>query len=181
MKTLRIILAITTTLIVIAYAGKANAQMSEYKFKQQFDKAFEHTLNGESEEAYTILRRLHVSDREHGQVVYLLALNAIKMRDAGYRSASYLEQVVDKVSVYHQVGRVEDRTAPVKAWFYLAQSYENTNQYDKAISAYRNYMSNIQLASLDHKREIVEAIKTLRAKKSEQAFGMSYELASQKP
>ena len=181
MKTLRIILAITTTIIVIAYAGKANAQMSEYKFKQQFDQAFEHTLNGETEEAYTILRRLHISDKEHGQVIYLLALNAIKLRDAGHRSASYLEKVVDKVSVYHQVGRVEDRTVPVKAWFYLAKSYENTNQYDKAISAYRNYMSNIQLASLDHKREIVMSIKELRAKKANAETGVSNELASRKP
>ncbi|MCB9192348.1 MAG: hypothetical protein H6603_01930 [Flavobacteriales bacterium] len=182
MKTLRILLALTSTLIVIAIAGKANAQMSEYKFKQQFDKAFEYTLNGETEQAQTILQKLHNEDKGHCQVAYLLALNNIKLQGAGKKSASYLEQVVDRISVYHQVGRVEDRTAPVKAWFFLAQSYANTNQYDKAINAYRNYMSCIQLASLDHKREIVEAIKELRAKKLTTGdFGIGHELANQKP
>lgn len=181
MKTLRIILAIATTLIVIAYAGKANAQVSEYKFKQQFDKAFEHTLNGESEEAYTILKRLHTVDSDHGQVTYLLALNNIKSEGAGLESSEYLKSVVNQANAYHQTGRVEDRTVPVKAWFYLAKSYENTDQYDKAITAFRNYMSCIQMASLEHKREIVQAIKELRAKKAGDVYGLSNELASRKP
>jgi len=181
MKTLRIILAITTTLIVIVYAGKANAQMSEYKFKQQFDKAFEHTLNGEADKAYTILKMLHTADSNHAQVTYLLALNNIKLMGAGFESAEYLKAVVNQTSVYHQTGRVEDRTVPVKAWFYLAKSYENTNEYDKAINAFRNYMSCIQMASLEHKREIVHAIKELRTMKAGESYGVGNELASQKP
>lgn len=164
------------------YAGQAEAQMSNYKFKQQFDKAFEHTLNGENAQALAIFQRLHAADKNHGQVTYLLALNHIKIQGAGEEAASYLNEAISKVSYYHQVGRVEDKTVPVKAWYYLAQSLAETNDYSSAINAYRNYMSSIQLAPLAHKREIVHAIQDLRSKKQlAERFGGGKQLAIQAP
>jgi hypothetical protein len=181
MKTIRLILAVAVTLMITIYVGTATAQMSQYKFKQQFDKAFEYTLNGEHQEASSILQRLHKEDENHGQVAYLLALNEIKLNGAGAKSASYLRKVIGKVSYYHQTGRVEDQSVPVKAWLYLAKSLANTNDLDEAVAAYRNYMSCIQLASIEHKREIVNAIKELKARRHVAAYGIGNELASRKP
>ena len=82
------------------------------------------------------------------QVQYLYAVCEMKVNHANGNTTNLLENAVKVSSVYHQIGRVQDRTAPVKAWMYLAKSYAEMYDYDKAINAYKNYMSCIPMASL---------------------------------
>ena len=166
MKTINnITIIVAVGIACLLDADTSRAQMSEYKFKQQFDIAFQLVLDGQHEEALPIFARLNKADVSHGQVQYLYAVSMMKADRVTNTTAVLLEKAAVVASLYHQVGRVEDKTAPVKVWMYLAKAYESSNAYDKAIDAYRNYMSSIPMASIEHKRGIVASIKKLREEK----------------
>jgi hypothetical protein len=73
-----------------------------------------------------------------------------------------LEKASKNYNFQHQSGRVEDRTAPARAWFYLAEACSETQHKTAAIEAYRNYMSCVPLASMEHKTMVVNRIKELK-------------------
>ncbi len=177
-----IIIIVAVGIACLLNADTAQAQMSEYKFNQLFDQAFEYVVDGNHDQAVTILKRLNKADANHAQVSYLYALAKIKTTGASKATESLLENAVKNYDYFHQSGRVEDRSAPVKAWFYLARSYAVNNKYDKAIEAYRNYMSCVPMASIEHKRGIVGKIKMLKRQKLAASGGaVSTTLASKKP
>lgn len=166
MKTIKSIITIVAVGIAcLLNAGTSRAQMSQYKFEQQFDIAFQYVLEGQHKNALPIFERLNKSDGDHAQVQYLYAVCEMKVNHANGNTTNLLENAVKVSSVYHQIGRVQDRTAPVKAWMYLAKSYAEMYDYDKAINAYKNYMSCIPMASLEHKRGVIASIKKLRRQK----------------
>ena len=181
MKAVRIFLAIATTALIIILSNDANAQMSEYKFTQLFDKSFELLIEGNYSAAMDKLEKLHEADDQHGQVAYLLGLCRVKSGLVDTETQKLLSVATSKYDYYHQRGRVIDRSAPSKAWFYLAQVNAELGFTNQAVSAYRNYMSCIPMATIEHKREVVNAIRVLKeSKNAHQQEGVVL-LASQKP
>lgn len=177
-----IIIIVAVGIACLLDAGTSQAQMSDYKFKQKFDQAFQFVLEGQHEEAIPVFKQLLKADATHAQVQYLYAVSSIKANHASAFTTELLENAVKQCNHYHETGRVVDRTAPVKAWMYLALSYSAVYEYDKAIEAYRNYMSCIPLASLEHKRGIIASIKKLKRQKlADNSTGVESLLASQKP
>ena len=166
MKTLKnTIKSIVAIITIVTATSSANAQMSPYKFEQVFNQAFAQVVEGNHKAALPLLERLHASDSEHGQVQYLFALTRIKMGNNAGKTVELLEKAAKSFSFYHHSGRSTDRTAPVTAWLHLANAYAKEYSYDKAIDAYRNYMTCIPMASLDVKREVIEKIKKLKFQK----------------
>lgn len=166
MKTLKnTIKSIVAIITIVLATSSANAQMSPYKFDQVFNQAFAQVVEGNHKAALPLLERLHASDSEHGQVQYLFALTRIKMGNNPGNTVELLERAAKNFSFYHQSGRAADRTAPVTAWMHLANAYAKQYNYDKAIEAYRNYMSCIPMATLDEKRVVIAKIKKLKFQK----------------
>lgn len=155
------------------------AQMSPYKFNQQFDIAFEHLLEGNTKSAADIFQKLHAEDSEHGQVAFLLGLCQFRNGEVTERTFQSLKTACTKYDYYHQRGLANDRTVPASAWLYLAKVSAELGEKQTAINAYRNYMSCIPMASTEHKREVMYAIKALKQKPSGEGTGSV--LASMKP
>lgn len=180
MKTIMKISVAVIISIISSYS--AIAQMSQYKFEQVFNQAFAAILNGNYAEATPLLTQLNESDRTHGQVQYLLAMSRIKEGNFGGKTVRLLEEASKKYNFYHAYGDVKDETSPANVWFLLAESYAHTGAAKKSIDAYRNYMSCIPLASIQHKRSIIEKISAQQvqlARSSE--VGSSSMIASRKP
>lgn len=180
MKTM-ITKTISTVLVTAMVAITANAQMSGYKFKQQFDRAFGLIMEAEYQTAIPILEKLNNADENHGQVAFLLGMCQVRTGQVSHKTQEVLKSASSNFNYYHQRGLVEDRTSPAKVWYYLAEASAENNQFDAAIEAYKNYMSCIPMASLDHKREIVFAIRALRQEKEAAQAGVVSMFASQKP
>lgn len=161
MKTLKTILFISTVAAVMNIST-ASAQMSPYKFKQQFDIAFAKIVEGNYSEAIPVLEKLHKNDNEHGQVAFLLGMCEVKTNAVTEETVNVLRTASKYFDQFHQRGLVDDRTAPAKVWNYLAKALADQNETKEAITAYRNYMSCIPLASLDHKRDVMYAIRSLK-------------------
>lgn len=160
----------------------ANAQLSPYKFNQLFDQAFQNVMVANYAEAIPVLNTLIKSDAEHAQVQFLLAMCSMKQGRVTERELQLLESAVKRYDPLHQSGRVESRTAPAKAWFFLAEACAQLKQHSKAVNAYRNYMTCIPLASIEHKKKIMDLIADNRAAASEQfVFGSPSLLATRKP
>lgn len=181
MKTLKNILFAVVVIAASVQSSTVRAQMSNYRFNQLFNQGFSLVMEAEYEKAETVFARLHKQDETHGQVNYLLGFCKVKQNKFDQSAIQVLASAATTYSYSHQRGRVEDRTAPAKAWFYLAQANAATGNNIAAIEAYRNYMTCIQMASLDHKREIVLAIKKLKNAEADRAIGVANELASKKP
>ena len=180
MKTNR---TITTIILVmlIAATGSVQAQMSQYKFKQQFDQAFAYVLEADYQKAIPVLEKLYVADKTHGQVAFLLGMCQIKNESVTEFTHEVLTAASTKYDQFHQRGRVEDASAPAKVWFYLAEANASLGLANAAVNAYRNYMSCIPMASLEHKREVIFAIRLVKEKMTEDKRGIASFLASQKP
>lgn len=179
MKTIKTILA---TVLVLACMNEANAQLSPYKFNQLFDQAFQNVLVGNYAEAIPVLTTLNKSDAEHAQVQFLLAMCSIKEGKVSERELQLLQSAVKRYDFYHQSGNAESRTAPAKAWFFLAEVCAELKHHEKAVSAYRNYMSCIPLATIEHKKMIVDRIAECKsASNGLTTQGSSFLLANGKP
>ena len=176
MKTLKNIISIV--IVITLFADFAQAQMSPYKFKQQFDIAFAKIVDGEHAEAIPALQKLHTNEPQHGQVAYLLAMCQIKTEGVTPQTIDLLQIASEKYSYSHQRGLVTDKSAPAKAWFYLANVLAENERSQQAITAYRNYMSCVPLAPIDHKRTVVHAIRELREKLDNPRSVMSSGIAS---
>lgn len=181
MKTLKITLVVVLAVGSLIQSAVAQAQMSQYKFKQQFDQAFALVLEGDHESAIPVLEKLNKFDSEHAQVGFLLGMCQVKSDNVSSQTIEVLKKSTKKYDYYHQIGRVEDRTSPSKAWLYLAKACVELNHFDQAIGAYRNYMSCIPMASLDQKRAVVEAIRKAEKQMAYAESGVASLLASQKP
>lgn len=162
MRTLRII----SIIVALGYAlqsGNVKAQMSDYKFNQLFDIAFAQIVEGDLEKARTTLEKLNQADPNHGQVGFLLGMCDVKTGHVTSNTQMVLANAAVNYDYFHQRGRVEDQSAPAKVWLYLAQARTELGFFDAAVTAYRNYMSCIPLATIEHKREVVAEIKRLKA------------------
>lgn len=163
MKTLTLTL---TTMLIVTFGTISTtswAQMSPYKFNQLFHQAFAQYVDGNHHEALPIFERLYFEDGSHGQVAYLYAMCRVKTNASDLAlTRNILQCAARKFDYQHRIGHAEDRTAPVKVWFYLAEVCAKESKVEKAIESYRNYMSCIQLASLDHKRMVKQRIDELR-------------------
>lgn len=159
----------STLLAVLSIAINTNAtgQMSPYKFNQLFQRAFEMVVEGNHTAALPIFEELYLADSGHGQVAYLYGFCRMKTnaKDVGL-TRNVLLCASRKFNYAHRYGEVTDRTAPVKVWLHLAEVNASENRIDKAIESYRNYMSCIQMASLDHKRMIKTRIEELKQQKA---------------
>lgn len=156
------IISIIVTVVIALQISSAQAQMSQYKFNQLFDRAFAQIVEGDLEGAMPILDKLYEADPEHGQVSFLLGMCEAKTGNISLKTEQVLVASAAHYNYTHQRGRVEDRTAPAKVWFYLAEVRAELGHIDEAVNAYRNYMSCIPLASLEHKRDVVQEIKRLK-------------------
>lgn len=167
MKTIKHIIQITLVLATsIAISSSAIAQMSPYKFNQLFQQAFAMVVEGNYTEALPILEELYLADSGHGQVAYMYGVCLMKNQSHNYSLIRNVFQGASRKFNYnHQYGNVKDRTAPVNVWFHLAEANANEHRLDKAIEAYRNYMSCIQMASLEHKRMVKSRIDYLKQQK----------------
>lgn len=155
MKTVK---TISASIMLLLSLNAAHAQLSPYKFNQLFDEAFQNVMVANYAEAIPVLNTLIKSDAEHAQVQFLLAMCSMKEGKATERELRLLESSVKRYDPLHQSGRVESRTAPATAWFFLAEAYAQLKHHTKAVNAYRNYMSSISLASIDHKKKIMDLI-----------------------
>ena len=163
MKTIRNIIAMAlVTMMGLVGSTKVEAQISDYKYAQLFDQAFELVLEGNHRQALPILTRLYDSDGNHGQVQYLLGMCRINCGMVDAFTVHVLQKASKNYSALHQRGRVEDRTAPARVWLHLAEACSEIQEKTAAIEAYRNYMSCIPLATLDHKRMVVSRIRELK-------------------
>jgi hypothetical protein len=168
MKTMKNTFSIALLIILsITFTTTVKAQMSPYKFNQLFQQAFVLVVEGSHREAMPILAQLYLADENHGQVSYLYGVCRLKM-EAGNSTLTrkVLETASRNFHFKHQYGRVDDRSSPVKVWFYLAEANASENRVDKAIESYRNYMSCIQMASLNHKRMVKNRITELKQQKA---------------
>ncbi|MBP9150845.1 MAG: hypothetical protein KBF73_01040 [Flavobacteriales bacterium] len=182
MKTLKNIALVALVFTMgIINTETAAAQMSDYKFAQLFDQAFELVLEGNHRQAIPMLTKLYDSDGNHGQVQYLLGMCRMNCGMVDAFTVYVLEKAAKNYSFQHQHGRVEDHTAPARAWFYLAEACSKTQLEAAAIEAYRNYMSCVPLASLDHKTMVINRIKELKNAGSVTDNGGSGILANLKP
>ncbi|MCF8465105.1 MAG: hypothetical protein K9G41_09695 [Flavobacteriales bacterium] len=178
-KNLAIVALVFTTGII--KTESAFAQMSDYKFEQLFEQAFELVLEGNHRQAIPMLTKLYDSDGNHGQVQYLLGMCRMNCGMVDAFTVHVLKKASRNYHFQHQSGRVEDRTAPARAWFYLAEACSKTELESAAIEAYRNYMSCIPLASIDHKSMIVARIKALKNAGIEATIGGNGLLANLNP
>ena len=167
MKTIKNTIQIALIVIMsIAISTSANAQMSPYKFNQLFNQAFGMVVEGNHSEALPILERLYQADSGHGQVAYIYGICRMKTNAKNHNlTRNVLQSASRKFDYNHQYGNANDRTAPVNVWFHLAEANAHENRLDKAIESYRNYMSCIQMASLDHKRMVKDRIEDLKQQK----------------
>jgi len=92
-----------------------------------------------------------------------------------------LNKAAKNYNFQHQSGRVEDRTAPARVWFFLAEARSQMQHETAAIEAYRNYMSCVPMASIDHKTMVINRIKQLKNTGSEASNGGNAIFANLKP
>lgn len=184
MKTIKNIFAGTLIVVLtVAINTSATGQMSPYKFNQLFQRAFGMIVEGNHKGAMPIFEELYYADSGHGQVAYLYGLCRMKTGAQDHKlTRNVLLTASHKFAFDHRYGHVDDRTSPVKVWFHLAEVNANENRIDKAIESYRNYMSCIQMASLEHKRMVKGRIEELKQQKAVLAEEMGAEtLATSRP
>lgn len=139
----------------VTIATSSNAQMSQYKFEQIYSIAFQELVSGNYAEAQSLFGMLNKSDSNHAQVQYLLALCRVNTNSQDQTTLGLLQKAAAHYDYYHQSGNVNDRTAPAKVWFLLGEMNAQFGKHAKAVEAYRNYMSCIPLASIEHKRDMI--------------------------
>ncbi|MBI1287788.1 MAG: tetratricopeptide repeat protein [Flavobacteriales bacterium] len=162
METIKNNFKMVAAFALLVLTTEAYAQMSPYKFAQTFNQAFANVVAADYEEALPLLEQLHQSDPEHAQVGYLLAIcrHNLKMEAGG--TLPLLLSASKSYNYYHEHGNVNDRSVPAKAWFLLAEVYSELGRHKESIDAYRDYMSCIPLASLEHKRSVIQLIAVQR-------------------
>lgn len=162
MKTIMTTFKTTAILVLLMNTTGVFAQMSPYKFAQTFNQAFANVVSADYEEALPQLEQLLQNEPEHAQVGYLLAICKRNLNADPSETLSLLRSAVKSYDYYHQHGNVDDRSVPAKAWFLLAEVYSDLGRHKESIDAYRDYMSCIPLASLEHKRSVIELIAAQR-------------------
>lgn len=139
----------------VAITTSSHAQMSQYKFDQIYSIAFQELVSGNYAEAESLFGMLNKADSDHAQVQYLLALCQVNTNSQDVTTLNLLQKAAAHYDYYHQSGDVNDRSAPPKVWFLLGAMNAQFGKHAKAVEAYRNYMSCIPLASLEHKRDVI--------------------------
>jgi len=164
MKTIKNIFPVALIAVLsLSITSTVTAQMSPYKFDQLFQQAFAQVVEGNHEDALPILERLYHANRTHAQVAYLYGVCRMNSNDQDLAvTRKVLEVASANFDYRHRYGCVEDKSAPVKVWFHLAEVNARENRVEKAIESYRNYMSCIPLASLNHKRMVKDRISELK-------------------
>ncbi len=159
MKTIvKLFAVLTVGMVGLGASSSAQTQVNQYKFNQLFNQAFSNILAVDYERALPILNRLHQSDESHAQVSYLLAMCYLETEQELTKAVQLLESSLERYDAYHQFGRVEDRTAPFKAWGLLAEAYMKTGRYREAVVTYRTYISTIPWVSIEQKQQIIARI-----------------------
>jgi len=141
MKTISSILKSTVTILTMMFGLNVQAQMSDYKFEQQFNKAFELVVTGEIDQAIPLLETLRRADRSHHQVNYLLGMCYVRTGQHLNVSEMLLTIASNNTDQHSQLGMVENRTAPVRTWYYLAEVQFKLGHFRESRDAYRTYMS----------------------------------------
>lgn len=159
MKTISSILKSTFTVFCIVSGLDVQAQMSDYKFEQQFNKAFEFVVIGDIDQAIPLLETLRRSDKSHHQVNYLLGMCYVRTGQHLNVSEMLLTFASNNTDQNSQLGVVECRTAPARVWYYLAEVQFKLGHYRESRDAFRTYMSFGRLG--------MEEIRNVRARISE--------------
>lgn len=140
----------------------AQAQMSDHRFNRMFDEAFGELMAGDLTTAQGSFEHLHRHRPENSHVSYLLALTLVQQGRDHERAVTLLGNASGHFSPEHRHGNPEATSVPGNVFLLLGDALHATGQHDKAVNAYRTYMTTISMASIHRKSEVIQRIRDAR-------------------
>jgi len=111
----------------------------EKKIKQLYKDADTHFLYEEFDLALPFYLKLIGEGWENANIYNSLGMCYLNTPGQESLAIPYLEKAVTNVSSNYKEGNYKEEKAPDEAWFYLGKAYRITDQFDKAIQAYKQF------------------------------------------
>lgn len=130
-------------LLIVAFftstVGFAQQASKEAQFKRIFPVANEQLEAGRPQRAIMNFIELHSLDSTNSFINYKVGRTYLLINGQKAKAVPYLEKAVKKTNPKSK-DNYKETEAPLDAFYYLGRAYHLDSQFDKAITAYRQYL-----------------------------------------
>lgn len=130
-------------LLIVAFftstVGFAQQASKEAQFKRIFPVANEQLEAGRPQRAIMNFIELHSLDSTNSFINYKVGRTYLLINGQKAKAVPYLEKAVKKTNAKSK-DNYKETEAPLDAFYYLGRAYHLDSQFDKAITAYRQYL-----------------------------------------
>jgi tetratricopeptide (TPR) repeat protein len=131
---------LTVLVLNCLLAGAVMAQNREAEFKEVYPNASKLFDNEEYTEALNFLLGLHKLSPRNANINYLIGRCYLNLPGYKEKAVPYLEVAAASTTEKYK-DQYKETNAPLDAFFYLGRAYHLNLDFDKAITAYRQYLS----------------------------------------
>lgn len=131
---------LTVLVLNCLLAGAVMAQNREAEFKEVYPNASKLFDNEEYTEALNFLLGLHKLSPRNANINYLIGRCYLNIPGYKEKAVPYLEVAAASTTEKYK-DQYKETNAPLDAFFYLGRAYHLNLDFDKAITAYRQYLS----------------------------------------
>ena len=112
--------------------------------------------------AIPLYEQLIEMDPDNANINFKLGVCYLETPGNKADAISCLEKSIEKISTNYEEGNYKERSAPVNAYFFLAQAYQVSNRLDEAISTYEKFINQLddkEFYEIDFVKMQIEACK----------------------
>lgn len=131
---------LTVLMLTCFAAGSSVAQNRETEFKEVYPTASKHFDNEDFTQALSYLLGLHKLSPRNANINYLIGRSYLNIPGQKEKAVPYLEVAASSTSEKYR-DNYKETNAPLDAFFYLGRAYHLNLDFDKAVTAYRQYLS----------------------------------------
>ena len=117
-------------------------------FKTLFQAAQESMLYEDYDDALKKYKQIETHNWLNANVAFGIGMCYMNMENQIESAIPYLEKATANTSATYKESNYKEEAAPEEAWFYLGKAYRLTEQYTKAIDAYREFKARLNATDL---------------------------------
>ncbi|MBL7884402.1 MAG: PD40 domain-containing protein, partial [Bacteroidia bacterium] len=135
-----------TLLLLISNVAFAKAIVAEKDYKRIFEEAENYFVNENYNAALPLYIKLDSIDKgANANTKFKIGYCYLYAPTYKTKSIPYFEEAVKKISNSYEMGNMKEKSAPYSTYYYLAKAYHLNYEFDKAITMYEKYKSEIVL------------------------------------
>jgi outer membrane protein OmpA-like peptidoglycan-associated protein/tetratricopeptide (TPR) repeat protein len=128
-------LIIIGILVVFITAGHAEVKM-ETKPADTFAEAFDFYSYSEYTEALPLFLSLYRKEETNDHLLYLIAVCYINIEGQRQRALPFLEEAAKNISVDHQAGSFDEKSAPPECLYHLGVAYRLAYRFEESLGSF---------------------------------------------